>query len=451
MELPDLPAVDMLARRLVQQPGLSSLPVPLVTEIAREAIDRARAEISSGNEVDPLQNATALLTSLSRHRPRRVINATGVLLHTNLGRAPIATAAAGDGADFGSGYGNVELDLTTGIRGTRGAYVTTLLRSLTGAEAALIVNNNAAGLFLSLAALAEGRGAIVSRGELVEIGGSFRLPDLMSASGALLIEVGTTNRTHRHDYETAASNAALILKVHPSNYRIEGFAEEVGYRDLATVAAAHTIPFVADIGSGLLDTRVPWLNGPPPTWIKDEPGVRQTLEYGADLVLFSGDKLLGGPQAGIAVGRADLIDRMRQHPIARAVRIDGTTMAALATTLRMYASGEGHKIPFWRMASLSAEELEQRISTLISASGVRGDIVAGQSLLGAGSIPGATIPTPNLELRVPPDAAWEALVKASPPIITRRQGHALRLDLRTVDPADDKLVAAALKTVAERT
>ena len=206
-----------------------------------------------------------------------------------------------------------------------------------------------------------------------------------------------------------------------------------------------------DIGSGLLDTRVPWLNGPPPTWIKGEPGVRQTLESGADLVLFSGDKLLGGPQAGIAVGRADLIDKMRQHPIARAVRIDGTTMAVLATTLQMYASGKGHKIPFWRMASLSTEGLEQRLSALISASEVPGDVVTGQSLLGAGSGPGVTIPTPNLELRVPPDTTWKALIKASPPIIARRQNHALRLDLRTVDPADDQLIAATLKTIAEHT
>ena len=270
----------------------------------------------------------------------------------------------------------------------------------------------------------------------------------MGASGARLLEVGTTNRTRLGDYVAVAGDAALILKVHPSNYRIEGFAEEVGYPELATLATARGIPFVADIGSGLLDTRVPWLDGPPPSWVEGEPGVSQTLDAGADVVLFSGDKLLGGPQAGIAVGRADLIDEMRRHPIARAVRLDGTTMAALATTLELYASGAGDQIPFWRMASIPAKQLEERLSKLLSASGVAGDIVNGESLPGAGSVPGATIPTPNLELGVPADATWKSLIAADPPIVARRHGHAIRLDVRTVAPEDDGHIATTLKTVA---
>jgi L-seryl-tRNA(Ser) seleniumtransferase len=448
MQFRDLPAVDELAGRLAAVPELADVPVPLIAGVAREAIDRSRRSIAAGENPDPMARALASLIELARRRPRRVINATGVLLHTNLGRAPLHPAAVAAASHTSAGYTNLEFDLGSGNRGGRGSYVETLLQTLTGAESALVVNNNAGALFLALAALAGGNEAVVSRGELIEIGGSFRLPDLMSASGARLVEVGTTNRTRASDYAAAMATAALVLKVHPSNYRIEGFAEEVGYRELGEVCAAAGIPFVADLGSGLLDTRVPWLEGAPPRWLDGEPGVRQTLEAGAAVVLFSGDKLLGGPQAGIAVGRRELIERMRKHPIARALRLDGATMASLAATLELYASGQGRSVPFWHMATIRAESLQSRVEAVLSASGVAGAVVDGESLPGAGSVPGATIPTPTLELRVAADASWKTLIAADPPIVARRRADTLMLDLRTVAAEDDETVASVLATVA---
>ena len=448
MQFRDLPAVDELAGRLAAVPELADVPVPLIAGVAREAIDRSRRSIAAGENPDPIAHALASLIELARRRPRRVINATGVLLHTNLGRAPLHPSAVAAASDSSAGYTNLEFDLGSGNRGGRGSYVETLLQTLTGAESALVVNNNAGALFLALAALAGGAEAVVSRGELIEIGGSFRLPDLMSASGARLVEVGTTNRTRASDYAAAMATASLVLKVHPSNYRIEGFAEEVGYRELAEVCAAAGIPFVADLGSGLLDTRVPWLDGSPPRWLDGEPGVRQTIDAGAAVVLFSGDKLLGGPQAGIAVGRRELIERMRRHPIARALRLDGTTMASLAATLELYASGQGRSVPFWHMATIPAESLQSRVEAVLSASGVAGAVIDGESLPGAGSVPGATIPTPTLELRVAADASWKTLIAADPPIVARRRADTLMLDLRTVAPADDETVARVLATLA---
>ena len=415
--------------------------------MARNAIDEARRELSAGGEADPEVLAKPRVERLAALRPTRIINATGVLLHTNLGRAPVAIGAATAGAKQGTGYGNLEFDLTTGARGGRGDYVSELLTALTGAEAALAVNNNAAALLLSLMALAAPGSAIVSRGELIEIGGSFRLPDLMAASGASLVEVGTTNRTHLADYATVIPDASLVLKVHPSNYRIEGFAEETGYGELSELAHANGVPFVADLGSGLLDTRTPWLDGPPPSWLSHEPGVRQTLEVGADVVLFSGDKLLGGPQAGIAAGRKDLIDRMKRHPVARALRIDGSTGAALAATLELYATDRGSQIPFWRMASTSYSELQARHEAVLSASGAPGAVVAGESVPGAGSVPGEAIPSPAIRLEVTPEPGWKHLIDAEPPIVSRRREGALFVDLRTVEPEDDAHISAALRAL----
>jgi len=415
--------------------------------MARDAIDEARRELQGGREVDPESLARPRVERLAALRPTRIINATGVLLHTNLGRAPIAASAATAGSIQHTGYGNLEFDLTTGARGGRGAYVSDLLTAQTGAEAALVVNNNAAALLLTLMALAAPGTAVVSRGELIEIGGSFRLPDLMAASGAALVEVGTTNRTRVADYAAALPAASLVLKVHPSNYRIEGFSEETGYRELADLARAHNIPFVADVGSGLLDTRTPWLDGPPPSWLSHEPGVRQTLEAGADVVLFSGDKLLGGPQAGIAVGRRDLIDAMKRHPVARATRIDGSTGAALAATLELYATGRGSEIPFWRMASAGYEDLRTRHEKVLSASGAAGAVVAAESVPGAGSVPGEAIPSPAIRLETAPDPGWKHLIAGEPPIVSRRREGALFVDLRTVEPEDDPHVSAALRAL----
>lgn len=443
VQLRDLPSVDALADELLVQFG--ALPRPLVIEVARATIDDARAALLASRPADPVTSARAVLAGLDGHRPRTVINATGVLLHTNLGRAPLAAAAAEAAREQAVGYGNVEFDLIAGDRGGRTRYVKQLLTTLTGADAALAVNNNAGALFLALAALSPGRRTVVSRGELIEIGGSFRLPELMAASGAELHEVGTTNRTRLQDYRAAAAGAALVLKVHPSNYRIEGFVEEAGYAELGGLAAEMGGAFVADVGSGLLDTRTPWLSGPPPKWLGDEPGVRQTLEAGADVVLFSGDKLLGGPQAGIAVGRSDLIATMARHPVARALRLDGPTAAALAATLELYASGRGASVPFWRMASLDYGQLEDRHKAVADASGADAAVVVGESLPGAGSVPGETIPSPNLELAGSPDTWWKRLIAADPPIVGRRQGDRFLIDLRTVDPEHDRNIVAALR------
>jgi L-seryl-tRNA(Ser) seleniumtransferase len=440
MELKDLPRVDDLADAL-RQMGLTH---QMAVNVARSILEETRVEIRDGRAVDPMALAVNVTKGILATRPRRVINATGVLLHTNLGRAPLAKGAAESAADASADYGNVELNTSIGSRGGRSQYANRLLSTLTGAEAALVVNNNAGALLLALAAIAGHGNAVVSRGEEIEIGGSFRLPELMAASGATLVEVGTTNRTRLPDYEAVADNAAVFLKVHPSNYRLEGFAESASYADLAALSERTGVPLIADVGSGLVDSNVPWLPGSPPAWLAEEPGVVQTLETGADVVLFSGDKLLGGPQAGIAVGRGDLINRMAAHPLARALRIDGATHAALVATLEMYADGRGNEIPFWAMVDLDYAQLEQRHEQLLGALGGHGRVVVGESLPGAGSVPGETIPSPNLHLDGSADDLWARLLAASPPILARRRGGELIIDLRTVDPDDDAHLAETL-------
>ncbi len=361
-------------------------------EVARHAVEAWRAD-TNGPPAEKIAGAEA--RRLAARRPGRVINATGVLLHTNLGRAPVAPEAAEAGRVAAAGYGAVEFDLIKGQRGGRGSYVHDLLRSVTGAEAALAVNNNAGAFFLTIAALAHDRSALVSRGQLIEIGGSFRPPDLMAATGARMKEVGATNRTRIKDYSKATdSETAMILKVHPSNYRIEGFTEEADYGQLGALASETGIPFAADIGSGLLDARVPCLDGPPPAWLVGEPDVRQALETGADLVLFSGDKLLGRPQAGLIVGSAELIATIKSHPIARAVRIGGATLAALAATLELYAAGRAGEIPFWRAAFVPAGRMEERCRAVAHRIGAPASVEEGLSLPSAGSVPGRGIPGP---------------------------------------------------------
>jgi L-seryl-tRNA(Ser) seleniumtransferase len=369
-----------------------------------------------------------------------------VLLHTNLGRAPIDSEAALAGTRAATAPTPLEFDLGSGSRGGRGAYVHRLVQVLTGAERALAVNNNAGALLLVLAALAGEREAVVSRGELIEIGGSFRLPDLMAASGARLVEVGTTNRTRIADYrKVCRAETALLLKVHPSNYRIEGFTEEVTYGAIAGLAEEFGIPFAADLGSGLLDARTPWLKGPPPPWLATEPAARQTLDAGADLVMFSGDKLLGGPQAGIVAGRADLIGSLARHPMARALRIDGARLAMLAATLETYADGTAGDLPFWRMATIPTQVLDGRCRALADAVGGGATVVPGRSLPGAGSAPGVGIPGPMVA--VPASRlTWRALLEADPPVVARYENANLIVDLRAVDPGDDTHVAGAVRT-----
>lgn len=436
MSLRSLPSVDSLAGELRRL-----LPRGLAVEVARSCVDAARASIGAGEEVDVTKMAMEQAQALRSRRPQRIINATGVLLHTNLGRAPIHLAAAEAAATTATSYGNVEFDLASGQRGGRGQYLARLIQALTGAESAHVVNNNAAALLLALAALSPGKSVPVSRGELIEIGGSYRLPDLMSVSTANLLEVGTTNRTRLSDYERViGSDTGLVLKVHPSNYRIVGFAEEVDLDGLIELSRSHDVPSVYDVGSGLLDAEVPWAVGPPPPWLTGEPGVRQELERGFDLVLFSGDKLLGGPQAGIIAGSERAVSAMKNHPLARALRIDGATMSALVATLEIYLDGRGSEIPFWRSALAATDALQSRLERLGHSDL---EIEPGASLLGAGSVPGLEVPTPVG--RIPEGGhLWSRLLRHDPPVLARRDQGDLIIDVRAVPADDDAVLEDAL-------
>jgi L-seryl-tRNA(Ser) seleniumtransferase len=442
MELSDLPSVDALTAELLE---VFDLPGLMVTSAARRAVDNARVEIQAGHGTDPMAIATDLLADIAASRPRRVINATGVLLHTNLGRAPVAEMTADTASTILTGASNVELDVRTGRRSKRYDYLDALIPLVTGADAGFAVNNNAGALLLALASVAGGGGRVaVSRGELIEIGGSFRLPDLMAASGAELVEVGTTNRTRVADYAAVAGTVDAILKVHPSNYRIDGFAQEASYSELADLSAQSNVPFFADVGSGLIDERAPWLSRCDRSWLAGEPGVVQTVQSGADLVLFSGDKLLGGPQAGIIVGTTEAVARARQHPIARAVRLDGSSIAAIANTFELYANQQVSQIPFWSMVCATLEDIESRSQTVISGIDTAITIVDGVSIPGAGSTPGATIPTKLIRLDGDADATWSKLAQAPTPIISSRRDGSVYIDLRSVLPADDGAIRAAL-------
>lgn len=373
---------------------------------------------------------------------RPVINATGTILHTNLGRAPMAWEQP-------ERYTNLELDLTTGQRGSRMATAGALIAKACGAEDAIIVNNCAAAVLLGLGGLAEGRDVAVSRSELVEIGGGFRIPDVMARSGANLIEVGTTNRTRVDDFRGAVddpdNDVAVVLRVHQSNYTIVGFTEAPTTAQLAGLNA----PLVADIGSGLLDSRCPWLKGDPPGWLADEPAARQTLDGGAGLVMFSGDKLFGGPQAGIIAGDAELVRKCAAHPLARALRPGSLVLAALQATALAYLAEDGDAIPFWRMASLTVDQLRERAD----AYGV-GEIVDVMSTPGGGTLPGVEIP--SIGVAVEGDQR-EALRELDHPIIARvdhgdsSAGETTVLDLRTIHPDDDEVVAGALRSLPSAT
>jgi L-seryl-tRNA(Ser) seleniumtransferase len=368
VELRDLPSVDELAR------GVDD---PLAVDAARTVLERAREEIRAGAEPGDLAGRLrGELHALRAPSLRRVLNATGVLVHTNLGRAPLAAEALAQVVETARGYSNLELDLSSGSRGSRQDHVASLLRRLTSAEAALVVNNNAAAILLALAALAEGREVIVSRGELIEIGDGFRIPDVLARSGARLVEVGTTNRTRARDYERAIGNdTALLLRVHQSNFRVVGFAEQPRVEELAAIAARHGLPLVDDLGSGVLDP------------IPGEPTVRESP---ADLVCFSGDKLLGGPQAGIVVGRAELVERLRRHPLQRALRADKLSLAALEGTLRLYLDAPD-RIPALRMLRQDPTTVRARAEQLASLTGGTVEETVGR--VGGGALPLAELPS----------------------------------------------------------
>jgi L-seryl-tRNA(Ser) seleniumtransferase len=411
------PSVDRVARSLAD----TGLPHPLLVEAARTAI----AETTPAQVVE---RARQLAEITARSLLTGVINATGVLLHTNMGRAPWGTAT-----DL-TRYTNLELNLEDGQRGSRQDRAPRLLAQSCGAEAAMVVNNCASAVLLVLAALAENQPVAVSRGELVEIGGGFRIPEVMAQSGAQLIEVGTTNRTRLSDFSQAVTKqkAVLALSVHQSNYRIEGFTEAVSVAELATLG----VPVIADIGSGLLDAACPWLADGPPAWVANEPAARQTLAAGADLVTFSGDKLLGGPQAGVIAGRADLVAACAAHPLARALRPGSLILSALEDLALAYLGRNGDDIPFWRMAALSTESLMAR------AQAINPDWATKTSAMpGGGTLPGVEIPSAGLTL---PGDLSTGLRHNQPPIMSRVVDHTTVLDLRTVHPDDDQVLATAL-------
>ena len=434
MRLRDLPSVDKL---LAEEP-LASAPRALATTAARAALEHARTAIRAGTDPgDVLASATAELERLGTPSLRRVINATGVIVHTNLGRAPLSAAALARVTEVGGAYSNLELDLTAGARGSRQDHVAAALRRLTGAEAALVVNNNAAAVLLALAALAEGGEVIVSRGELVEIGDGFRIPDVLTHSGARMVEVGTTNRTRAADYERAIGpDTAAILRVHQSNYRIVGFTAAVSTRDLARIAHRSSLPLVDDLGSGSL------------LELGDEPTASASLAAGADLVCFSGDKLLGGPQAGIVVGQATLVERLRRHPLQRALRADKLTLAALEGTLSLLddpqrARGE---IPVLRMLDEPVDEVRSRAHRLASLVG--GELEETVARVGGGALPLAELP--SVACAVEEELATP-LRLGDPPVVGIVRDGRLLLDarpLRTVDVDDvARAVTAARATL----
>ena len=381
------------------------------------------------------------LTAGARGSLRPVINATGVVIHTNLGRAPIAAIALERVAAIAAGYSNLEYDLAEGTRGSRTVHAESLITTLTGAEAAVVVNNTAAALLLILTALANGREVVISRGELVEIGGGFRVPDVMRQSGATLREVGTTNRTRPNDYTATVSKAtAMFLRVHPSNFRIEGFTERPSLADLVQAGRATGVPVVEDIGSGCL---VDDLAG--------EPSVQASIAAGIDLICFSGDKLLGGPQCGIIAGRKVLVDQLRTHPLMRAVRADKITFAILEATLAEYVAGRANlTVPVQRMLHATADEIEARAMALgeqLAARGWQTALMSGSSAVGGGSAPGLGLPTVLLCLSRAGESATaiEAWLRTlDPPVVARIENERVVLDLRTVSPNQDEVLATLL-------
>ncbi len=443
------PSVDALARSLAQ----TGLPHPILVEIARAAIRDVQSEQSDSTDSTDRRGPTGLGDRIAARAAETargfertlltpVINGTGVLLHTNLGRAPVAPRQLPSPAVRAH---TVEFNLATGERGSRQRSVGQLFATLCGAEDAMVVNNNAAAVLLVLAALASRRDVAVSRGEAVEIGGSFRVPEVMEQSGARLVDVGTTNRTRLTDYTRAISrpgnDIAAVLKIHPSNYRVEGFVEETSVAELSAITSEYGVPVVADIGSGLLDATTPWLSGPTPAWLANEPAAVQTLADGASLVTFSADKLLGGPQAGIIAGRADLVAACARHPLARALRCGGLVLDSLQQIALSYLHRTAaDDVPFWRMATVPVDDLRTRAAAIVERCG-DGAVVDTAALPGAGSVPGVQIPSAGVAV----NGDRMALLRAhNPPVIARTRDDITIIDLRAVDPLDDMIIAAAI-------
>lgn len=447
-----LPSVD----RLISDERLKSLEGvywrPLILSAVREQLGQSRLSIAQGG-ITPsfdelIESICARIQSLAQPSLYPVINATGVILHTNLGRACLSkeTIAAMELAS--KSYLNLEFDLDSGKRGSRQVHIESLLCQLTGAEAALVVNNNAAGVLLALAALAKGKEVILSRGQAVEIGGGFRLPEVMRQSGAKLVDVGTTNCTYVSDYKQAITpKTAALLRVHSSNFKILGFTEVVTLPELVQLGQEYNLPVLDDLGSGcLLDTTEFGLD--------PEPRVQDSIAAGAGLALFSGDKLMGGPQAGIIVGEKHLVDRLKKHPLARAARIDKVRLAGVAITLLHYLKGEAKtKIPVWQMLSTPLQEIEKRAQEWSRCFGNLATVVEGESMVGGGSLPGNTLPTRLVAIQGKGRNMVQELARElraqQPPIVGRIHGNSLLLDPRTVPPEEDEVILKVLRDASK--
>lgn len=458
--LSSLPSVDELMQYPECRQAQRTLPRALIVDAIRRTIADARQAIlrHSGDHPPELpsddewrQRISAALALVSRQMLTPVINATGVVLHTNLGRAPMSEAAIAAVTEVCRGYSNLEFDLQSGSRGLRDLHGEELLKALTGAEAALVVNNNAAAVLLALAATSANKEVIVSRGELIEIGGSFRIPDVIAQSGCILVEVGTTNRTHLRDYASRIGpETAALLKVHTSNYKIIGFTHAVSAKELAELAERSGILLIEDLGSGVTVNTDAY-------GLAHEPTLQEVVQSGAHLITCSGDKLLGGPQAGIILGRRDLVERCRRHPLARALRVDKMTLAALQATLIHYLTGEIQQVPIWGMIGADPSVLKNRAERLCAR--IENELAGSASCavravetvatIGGGSLPGETIKSWAVQIRSDVTPQWLAgqLRQWNPPIVGRIEEDALLIDLRTVSPEDEETCLRAIVAV----
>ena len=455
MSLRNLPSVE----QLLQMAGESIVFFgrPLVTQALREILETIRADVRAGADVpskeEILTRAKSRLANWTRSTLEPVINATGVIIHTNLGRSPLSKSAIEAMRTVSAGYSTLEFDIKTGKRGSRLVHAESVLQRLTGAEAAIVVNNNAAAVLLALSALAKGKRAIIARSQMVEIGGSFRVPDVMKQSGVKLIEIGSTNKVHLSDYEEAVSNTSdsssirlsaaqsVVVRAHRSNFRIIGFTEEPSLKEICETAHAHNAIVIDDLGSGTFFNVEKF-------GLTHEPTVQESLTAGADVITFSGDKLLGGPQAGIIIGQKALIDKIKKHPLARAVRADKTCLAGITATLLHYLKDEAEtEIPIWRMISQTPDALKARAESWKQETGY-GEVVSAESTVGGGSLPGENLPTYVLSLAIPkPDAFLAKLRKQSPAIIARTENDRVLFDPRTVLPEQDAVLVETLKRV----
>lgn len=447
-DLRGLPAVDAILQTRPAAELISRYGRPLTLEAIRAVLAEVRTRSLAGATLPQtpmiLQMISDRLAEWLAPTLVPVINASGVILHTNLGRAPLSAAALQAIQVVSSGYSTLEFDLEKGTRGSRSIHAEALLTRLTGAEAALVVNNNAAAVLLALSALARRKRVIIARSQLVEIGGGFRIPEVMTQSGAHLVEVGTTNRVHARDYATALEEpAALVVRAHPSNFRIIGFTSEVELPELVQVAHAKGVPVLDDLGSGtFLDTGR--------FGLAHEPTILESVQAGADVICFSGDKLLGGPQAGILIGRADLIAKIKKHPLARAVRADKLCLAGLSATLMHYLKDEAElQIPVWQMIGRTAEQIQARASHWAEVIG-SGEVIPGRSTVGGGSLPEETLPTFLLALQVPqPNKFMEKLRRQKPPIIARVEEDRVVFDPRTVFAEQEGALLVGIRNTLE--